>query len=81
MNPKLVEELNLRLSELDMDLVEAKAMANRADELADECETPEGEAILRSEADNLWYLVGTIHDRIERIHDSLALISAGQMAG
>lgn len=69
-----VTDLETRIAELEAEAHKARQMANRADELADECNTPEGEAILRSEADNLWFYVGEIHDRIERMRRTMALL-------
>lgn len=73
------EKLTLRLSELDAELVKVQAMANRADELADECETEAGEAVLRSEADSLWACLNVIQRHIEETHRKLAKISAAQV--
>lgn len=74
-----ITDMNARIAELEAEAHKLRGWANRADELADQCETPEGENILRSEADNLWFCVGEIHDRIERMHRTTALMSAAMV--
>lgn len=70
-----VTELQARIDEMEAEAHELRQLAQRADDLADQCETPEGEAILRSEADNIWFAVGEYHDRIERMLRTAAMLS------
>lgn len=75
-----ITDLQARIDEMETEAHKLRQMAQRADELADQCETPEGEAILRSEADNIWFAVGEYHDRIERMQRTMAMMSAEMSA-